>query len=74
MLVEEAAGLSSKAGLETSLPSPRVDPGDSGNTNRLALSSDSPLRAPHTFPQMFPHYFHHIEGKDRRGVGINILT
>ena len=32
MLSEEAAGLSSKAGLETSLPSPRVDPGGSENT------------------------------------------
>lgn len=31
-LGEEAAGLSSKAGLESSLPSPRVDPGDSENT------------------------------------------
>ena len=56
-------GSAARLGLRLLFPHPEWTRGTQETPNRLALSSDSPLRAPHTFPQMFPHYFQHIEGK-----------
>lgn len=61
--VRKLLGSAARLGLRLLFPHPEWTQGAQKTPNRLALSSDSPLRAPHVFPQMFPNYFHHIEGK-----------